>query len=120
MKISSIIKKFSSLKEHLALCRKSIYAKWRGRTARQVTIAHKLAFILTLLISSSMVLLGLVVTNNQTQLLTEQMNDFGRTVVNQLAESSKELILSDDNLSLMAIDWQSHHQPQHFGDCYLQ
>ncbi|MDH5444845.1 MAG: HAMP domain-containing protein [Gammaproteobacteria bacterium] len=64
-------------------------------------IAHKLALVLTLLIAVSMVLLGVVVTNNQTRILGQQMNDFGKTVVNQLAESSKELILSDDTLSLM-------------------
>lgn len=100
---NTFTKIFSSLKEHLALRRKSIYAIVRGRMPTQFTIAHKLALILTLLITSSMVLLGLVVTNNQTQLLTGQMNDFGKTVVNQLAESSKELILSDDTLSLMVL-----------------
>lgn len=69
----------------------------------RLTIAHKLALILTLLIASGMVLLGLVIINNQTRLLEDQMNDFAKTVVHQLSESSKELILSDDTLSLMVL-----------------
>lgn len=103
MDINKILKKFSTLKGRLALYKKVAYTQLRARLPEQFTIAHKLALILTLLISSSMVLLGLVVTNNQTQLLRGQMDDFGKTVVNQLAESSKELILSDDTLSLMVL-----------------
>lgn len=100
---NKIFEKFSVLKAHLARHKKATYVGLRARLPEQFTIAHKLALVLTLLISSSMVLLGLVVTNNQTQLLRGQMDDFGKTVVNQLAESSKELILSDDTLSLMVL-----------------
>ncbi|MFK5913489.1 MAG: adenylate/guanylate cyclase domain-containing protein [Woeseiaceae bacterium] len=66
-------------------------------------IAYKLAIIMTLLISSSMVLLGIVIVNNQTQLLHKQMNHFADTVVEQLADNSKELVMSDDILSLMVV-----------------
>ena len=68
---------------------------------QQFPIAYKLAIIITLLISSGMILLGLVIVSNQTQLLRAQMTDFGQTVSGQLANSSKELILSDDTLSIM-------------------
>jgi len=91
------------LKNKLTAHVKLRLTRLRRRLPEQLTIAHKLALILTLLISTSMVLLGLVVTNNQTRLLTDQMNAFGKTVANQLAESSKELILSDDTLSLMVL-----------------
>lgn len=67
----------------------------------QFPIAYKLAIIITMLISSGMILLGLVIVSNQTQLLRGQMTDFGQTVAGQLANSSKELILSDDILSIM-------------------
>lgn len=67
----------------------------------QFPIAYKLAIIITMLISSGMILLGLVIVSNQTQLLRGQMIDFGQTVAGQLANSSKELILSDDLLSIM-------------------
>ncbi|MDH5369687.1 MAG: HAMP domain-containing protein [Gammaproteobacteria bacterium] len=66
-------------------------------------IAYKLAAIMTLLISSSMILLGMVIVNNQTQLLQKQMNHFADTVVEQLADNSKELVMSDDILSLMVV-----------------
>ncbi len=66
-------------------------------------IAYKLAAILTLLISSGMILLGLVIVNNQTHLLQKQMNHFADTVVEQLADNSKELVMSDDILSLMVV-----------------
>jgi len=68
---------------------------------KQFPIAYKLAIIITMLISSGMILLGLVIVSNQTQLLRGQMTDFGQTVAGQLANSSKELILSDDVLSIM-------------------
>ena len=90
-------------KSHLRACAKSIPLRLKKYIPGQFGIAHKLALILTLLITSGMIMLGLVVIKNQTQLLNQQMNDFGKTVVNQLAESSKELILSDDTLSLMVI-----------------
>jgi len=71
------------------------------RALKQFPIAYKLAIIITMLISSGMILLGLVIVSNQTQLLRGQMTDFGQTVAGQLANSSKELILSDDVLSIM-------------------
>ena len=66
-------------------------------------IAYKLSLIITLLISGGMILLGLVIVTNQTELLRGQMDEFGQAMVNQLAESSKELVLSDDNLGLMVV-----------------
>lgn len=66
-------------------------------------IAYKLAVIMTLLISSGMILLGIVIVNNQTHLLQKQMNHFADTVVEQLADNSKELVMSDDILSLMVV-----------------
>ena len=76
----------------------------RGRLVpKHFPIAYKLAVIMTLLISSGMILLGMVVVNNQTHLLQKQMNHFADTVVEQLADNSKELVMSDDILSLMVV-----------------
>lgn len=72
-------------------------------TPKHFPIAHKLALIMTLLISSGMILLGLVIVTNQTHLLKNQMNHFADTVVEQLADASKELVMSDDILSLMVV-----------------
>lgn len=72
-------------------------------TPKHFPIAYKLAVIMTLLISSGMILLGIVIVNNQTHLLQKQMNHFADTVVEQLADNSKELVMSDDILSLMVV-----------------
>lgn len=66
-------------------------------------IAYKLAIIMTLLISSSMIMLGTVIVNNQTHLLQRQMDRFANTVIEQFSNNSKELVMSDDILSLMLI-----------------
>ncbi len=75
----------------------------RLRLPEYFPIAYKLALLFTLLISLGMGILGLVVVNKQTRLLQKQMNHFGQTVVNQLAESAKEPVLSDDILGLMVV-----------------
>ncbi len=75
----------------------------RLRLPEYFPIAYKLALLFTLLISLGMSILGLVVVNKQTHLLQKQMNNFGQTVVNQLAESAKEPVLSDDILGLMVV-----------------
>lgn len=72
-------------------------------TPKHFPIAYKLAIIMTLLISSGMILLGMVIVKNQTSLLQKQMNHFADTVVEQLADNSKELVMSDDTLSLMVV-----------------
>lgn len=58
---------------------------------------------MTLLISSGMILLGVVIVNNQSGLLEKQMDHFANTLVEQLADNSKELVMSDDILSLMVV-----------------
>jgi adenylate cyclase len=68
---------------------------------KKVPIAYKLAIILTVMIASGMGLLGLMIVTNQSELLRTQINEFGQTMVDHLAESSKELVMSDDILSLM-------------------
>lgn len=102
--IKNHLKKHISATRHVLRSKSTqAFASVRHLLPSQITIAHKVAIILTLSISISMILLGLVVTRNQANIQTTQMEEFGNTVVNQLAESSKELILSDDTLSLMVL-----------------
>ena len=57
-----------------------------------------------------MTLLGMVVLDNQTRLLRQQMNQFGHALIRQLAESAKEPLLAADALSLrMAADSMTSH-----------
>jgi len=84
-------------------------------TPKHFPVAYKLAMIMTLLISSGMILLGLVIVNNQTHLLEKQMDRFANTVIKQLADNSKELIMSDDVLSLMVTINNLHSQDNILG-----
>lgn len=76
---------------------------WQALFPQHIPISYKLALVLTLLISTGMVILGLIIVSNQSRVLGKQINDFGQAMVNQLADSSKELVLSDDTLSLMVV-----------------
>ncbi len=75
----------------------------RGLLPNALSIAHKLAIVITLLITTGMILLGVLIINNQTHLLQKQIAEFGNAVSQQLGESSKELVLSDDVLGLMVL-----------------
>jgi len=67
---------------------------------KHIPIALKLSFVISLLITLGMVLLGSVVITNQEKLLRNQINAHGNTIASQLAESVKEQILASDKLSL--------------------
>ena len=75
----------------------------RRRWRFGVPIAYKLAIAITLLITLGMGLLGFVVVSNQQQLMRDQINGYGSTVVQQLAYASTEPVLSDDRLNLQVL-----------------
>lgn len=75
----------------------------RAYRPKNFPIAYKLALIITVLITIGMSLLGLVIVKNQTRLLEVQMHEFGQTVVTQLAESARELVLAGDMLGLKVL-----------------
>lgn len=66
-------------------------------------VAHKLGLSISLLIIGCVTLLGLVIINQQSRLLHEQMDGFGQAMVEQLAATSRELVLADDSLALNAL-----------------
>ncbi len=68
--------------------------------SERISIVYKLIFIITVLISGGMFSLGLIVLNNQSSVLTEQMEVLGNTLASQVAESSGELILANDQVGL--------------------
>ncbi len=85
-------------------------ALWQQLQPRHFPIAYKLALIITLVITVGMTLLGMVVLDNQTRLLRQQMNQFGHALIRQLAESAKEPLLAADSLTLrMAADNMTSH-----------
>lgn len=76
---------------------------WRTWLPRQIPIAVKLSFIISILIALGMMLLGSVVIKNQITLLHQQINAHGSSVATQLAESVKEPILAEDMLTLRVL-----------------
>lgn len=90
-----------------------------GYVPKRVPIATKLAFTFIALIGSGMILLGLLVGTNQSQLLERQMGQFGATLTHQLAESSKEPLLASDPLGLELILNSLAKQPDVLGTAAL-
>ncbi|WP_459991496.1 adenylate/guanylate cyclase domain-containing protein [Methylosoma difficile] len=72
-------------------------------TPKRFPIAQKLALVFTLLISTGMVSLGLVIADDQTDLLERQMMDSSDMAVKQLAQIAKEPVLADDRLTLQTL-----------------
>jgi len=83
--------------------RQAIQAFREPSQQRTMPIAIKLAFTFTLLIAVGMVVLGFLVGSNQTSLLEQQMDKFGNTLVQQMAETAREPLLANDNLNLELI-----------------
>jgi adenylate cyclase len=69
----------------------------------RVPIAVKLALAITFLIVSGMSTLGFIIVENQKTVLTQQINDMGFAIVNQVANSASEMVLSDDSLGMQTL-----------------
>jgi len=67
---------------------------------RSFPIAYKLAATVSLLLAITLGLLWLILDTNLDHLLRKQTDDFGHSMVQRVADSSAELILTDDLLSL--------------------
>ncbi|MFP4245340.1 MAG: hypothetical protein ACLFRJ_09705, partial [Ectothiorhodospira sp.] len=83
----------------LARVRNGLAACLPGR----VPVAYKLGAIISLLMVGAMALAGAMILEQQRSLLRTQMDTFGQSAVRQLAESSKELVLTEDDLALEAL-----------------
>jgi len=73
---------------------------FRRLLPRHIPIAIKLAVTIGILLTLAMALLGALIVHNQTQLLTRQTHSMGRTLVHQMAESAKEMLLANDVLQM--------------------
>ena len=73
---------------------------WSRWWPRRIPIVYKLALSIGTLISLGMMLLGTLIIYNQTQLLQHQINDFGTTIVGQMAASARDPLLANDTLAL--------------------
>ena len=75
-------------------------ALWERHRPRQIPIAYKLTAIISLLVIVGMGIMSSVIIDSQENLLHEQIESHGRTVVRQFAESVKEPVLAEDLLSI--------------------
>jgi adenylate cyclase len=73
------------------------------RLRARIPIALKLSLAFILLIASGMLVLGVLASKAQTELLEQQMEQFGSTLVQQMAESAREPLLANDLLNLELI-----------------
>lgn len=78
----------------------SIFLSW---LPSRIPIAVKLALSITTLIVAGMSTLGFIILENQKSIMSEQVTNMGTAVARQLADSSKEMVLSDDTLGLQTL-----------------
>ena len=71
--------------------------------AQRMPLAYKLSLFIMILVVSCMVLLGIILVQQQTQQLQEQLSEQGITLVRLMSKSSSEPLLAGDKLSLDAI-----------------
>ena len=67
---------------------------------KHIPISMKLAIAIGILLTIAMSLLGALLVNNQTKLLNDHTQSTGRTIIQQMAQSAKELLLANDVLQL--------------------
>ena len=79
-----------------------VYRNWellRDRVQR-TPLAYKLSFFITVLVVSCMSLLGIILIQQQSQQMQEQIIEQGTTLARLMAQSAKEPLLAEDALAL--------------------
>jgi adenylate cyclase len=71
--------------------------------AQSVPLAYKLSFFITALIVSCMVLLGMILVQQQSLIIQDQINEQGTTLVRLMGQSAREPLLADDKPALGSI-----------------
>ena len=71
--------------------------------AQSVPLAYKLSFFITVLIVSCMLLLGMLLVQQQSLILQEQIHEQGTTLVRLMGQSAREPLLADDKQALETI-----------------
>ncbi|MEN8205703.1 MAG: adenylate/guanylate cyclase domain-containing protein [Pseudomonadota bacterium] len=69
---------------------------------QSMPLAYKLSFFITVLVVSCMTLLGIILVQQQTGQMQEQISEQGYTLAQLMAESAKEPLLAGDKLALDA------------------
>ena len=69
-------------------------------TTQRIPLAYKLSLFITVLIVSCMVLLGMILVQQQSQILQDQINEQGTTLVRLMGKAAGEPLLADDKPAL--------------------
>lgn len=70
---------------------------------QRAPLAYKLSFFITVLVVSCMTLLGIILIQQQTAQMQDQISEQGYTLVQLMAKSAKEPLLAGDELALDTI-----------------
>jgi adenylate cyclase len=71
--------------------------------AQSTPLAYKLSFFITVLVVSCMMLLGIIIVQQQTGQLQDQIREQGHTLARLMAQSAREPLLAGDELALDTI-----------------
>jgi len=67
---------------------------------QRMPLAYKLSFFITVLVVSCMSLLGIILIQQQSQQMQDQIIEQGTTLARLMAQSAKEPLLAEDGLAL--------------------
>ncbi|MCW8919067.1 MAG: HAMP domain-containing protein [Gammaproteobacteria bacterium] len=99
----SAVARGRALRHALSARRLLLRAWWRRQLPDYIPIAVKLALFFALLITLGMVSLGIVIGAKQSVQLSEQIDKFGTTLVQRMAETAREPLLANDTLNMELI-----------------
>ncbi len=95
--------RISALRRVLAEQRQKLQAWWQRQIPDYIPIAIKLSLLFALLIAIGMIGLGSVIGSQQAGQLSEQIDKFGTTLVQRMAETAREPLLANDDLNMELI-----------------
>ena len=81
---------------------KAVYSRLLDQL-QSAPLAYKLSFFITVLVVSCMTLLGVILIQQQTAQMQDQISEQGHTLAQLMAESAKEPLLAEDELALDTI-----------------
>lgn len=80
-----------------------------------VPIVVKLGILLSIVFTMAIGILGIISLNNQSELMQDQMNQFGRSITRLFAESAREPLLASDRITLETLTRKIGNTPSTLG-----
>ena len=88
-------------RDRLDIIRSQVASSWKHflESIQRTPLAYKLSFVITILVVSCMVLLGVILVQQQTQQLQQQISEQGTTMAHHMSQSAREPLLAEDELA---------------------